>query len=72
MLTQVDKEGLSTTSTKAIINYRKDESITVPKHDMYVDTSQGRNKLRKTTVGWSLLMMWGKDSESWISLKDLK
>ena len=36
MLTQVEKEGLSTTLMKYIIDYRKDKDVYVPKRDMYV------------------------------------
>ena len=28
--------------------------------------------MRKTTVGWKLLVKWADDSESWIALKDMK
>jgi hypothetical protein len=28
--------------------------------------------MRKTTVGWSLLVKWADGTESWIPLKDLK
>eukprot|EP00957_Ditylum_brightwellii_P015527 1170446-Ditylum_brightwellii.AAC.1 len=28
--------------------------------------------MRKTTVGWSLLVKWKNNSESWIPLKDMK
>ena len=34
MLTQVDDEGFSTTSMKAIIYYRNDKAVAVSKHDM--------------------------------------
>ena len=72
MLTQVDSDGFSTTMLEAIIDYRKDEATAVPKADMYVVTSRGQKKLRKTTIGWSLLVKWADQSESWIPLKDLK
>ena len=38
MMEQVDEEGFSTTSMKAIIDYRTDETVDVPKHYMYVAT----------------------------------
>jgi hypothetical protein len=56
MLTQVDSDGYSTTILKAIIDYRKDKAVAVPKADKYVYTSGGQKRLRKTTVGWSLLI----------------
>ena len=64
MLTQVDKEGLSTTSLKLIIDYGKYEYLYVPKHEMYIATPRGQKKMRKRTVGWSLLVKWGNDSVS--------
>ena len=39
---------------------------------MHVVTKRGQEKLRKTTVGWRLLVKWKDQSESWIRLKDIK
>ena len=39
---------------------------------MHVVTKRGQEKLRKTTVGWKLLVKWKDQSESWIHLKDIK
>jgi hypothetical protein len=72
MLTQVDSDGYSTTILKAIIDYRKDEAVAVPKADRHVYTSSGQKRLRKTTVGWSLLIQWADESEAWVPLKDVK
>ena len=72
MLTQVDSDGFSLTMMEAIIDYRKDDAVAVPKIDKYLITSSGQKRLRKTTVGWSLLVKWADGSESWIPLKDLK
>jgi hypothetical protein len=72
MLTQVDSDGFSLTMMEAIIDYRRDEAVAVPMIDKYVITSSGQKRLRKTTVGWSLLVKWTNESESWIPLKDLK
>ena len=72
MLTQVDSDGYSLTMMEAIVDYRKDEAVAVPKDDKYVITSTGQKRQRKTTIGWSLLVRWADESESWIPLKDLK
>ncbi len=72
MLTQVDSDGFSLTMLEAITDYRKDEAVAVPKKDKYLTTPSGQRRLRKTTVGWSLLVKWADGSESWIPLKDLK
>jgi hypothetical protein len=72
MLMQVDSDGYSTTILKAIIDYCKDKAVAVPKADKYVYTSSGQKRLRKTTVGWLLLIQWADKSEAWVQLKDLK
>jgi hypothetical protein len=72
MLTQVDSEGYSLTMMKGIIDYKRDDSVAVSKRDMYVVTARGQKKLRKTTMGWKLLVKWADETESWIPLKDMK
>ena len=72
ILTQVETDGSSLTIIEAIIYYRKEKSFSVPKANMHVVTRQGQNKLRKNTIGWSLLVKLIDSSEAWISLKDLK
>ena len=72
MLTQVDDDGYSLTMLKAITNYRKDEAEAVAMKDKYLTTTSGQKRLRKTTIGWTLLVKWADNSESWIPLKDLK
>jgi hypothetical protein len=62
MLTQVDSDRFSLTMLTAIIDYWKDESVTIQKADMYV--CQGQKRPRKTTVGWSLLVKWADNLES--------
>ena len=39
---------------------------------MYFIDKYGTRKMHKTTVGWSLLVKWKDNSESWIHLKDMK
>ena len=39
---------------------------------MYVLTNRGRNRPRKTTVVWKLLVQWEDKSESWTPLKYMK
>jgi hypothetical protein len=65
-------DGYSTTILKAIIDYRKDDAVAVPKADQYVYISSGQKRLRKTTDGWSLLIQWANESEAWVPLNDLK
>jgi hypothetical protein len=73
MLTQVDSDGFSLTAMEAISNHRKNEAAAVPKTDKkHLTTTSGQKRLRKTTVGWSLLVKWADGSESWIQLRDMK
>jgi hypothetical protein len=72
MLSQVDSDGYSLTMMEAITDYQKDDTVAVPKTDKYLTTPSGQKRMRKTTVGWSLLVRWADGTESWIPLKDLK
>ena len=71
-MTQVDSDGYSLTMMKGIIDFKKDDAAAVDKQDGFVTTRQGVKKPRKTTQGWKLLVQWDDDTESWISLKDMK
>ena len=72
LITQVDSDGYSITMMEGIIDYKKDDAVTVSKSDMYVVTQQGQKRMRKTTQGWKLLVKWANGSESWIALEDMK
>jgi hypothetical protein len=72
MLTQVDCDGFSLTMMEAITDCRNDEAVAAPKIDKHVTTISEQKRLRKTAVGWLLMVKWANGSESWISLKDLK
>ena len=72
MLTQVDANGFSKTMINSIIDHKMDKTTAVSKTDKYIVTDRGQKKLRKTTCGWSLLIKWKDESESWVPLKDLK
>jgi hypothetical protein len=69
---QVDSDGFSLTVMKAITDYQNDDAAAVPKTNKHVITPSGQKRMRKTTVGWSLLVKWADGSESWMPLKDLK
>ena len=72
MLSQVDEDSFSTTMVEGIIDHKMDTAVAIPKDDKYIVTRRGQKKLRKTTIGWKLLVKWKDESESWIHLKDLK
>ena len=68
---QVDREGFMYTLLDVIIDFKKDNSA-VTSDNQYVIDRYGQKKLRKTVIGWKLLVLWKDDSEQWIPLKDLK
>ena len=68
---QVDPDGHVHQLLDGIVGHKMMEDA-VKKEDKYLYTKQGARKLRKTTVGWKLLVSWKDGSESWIPLKDLK
>ena len=71
MYAQVDLDGHSVQILDAIVDYKKDESA-VEKADMYIRTKGGRRRLRETTSGWSLLVLWKNGEEEWMPLNKLK
>ena len=72
MLTQVDSDGFSLALMEGIIDYKHDDLIAIPKMDKYITTGRGQRRLRKTMVGWKLLVKWKDQSESWVRLSELK
>ena len=71
MYAQVDDEGHSVQILDSIVDYRKDSSA-VEKADMYVHTKSGQRRLRQTTSGWSLLILWKNGEEEWMPLNKMK
>ena len=71
MLTRACSDGIYVTLLEAITDYHK-ENTAVDVADKYVITIKGRRKLRMTTQGWKLKVLWRHGTESWIPLKDLK
>ena len=55
----------------ATIDFKKDNSG-VTRDNQYVINSNGQRRLRKTMIGWNLLVLWKAGNEQWIPLKDLK
>ena len=72
MLTQVDYEGFTTTMMEGIIDHDRDENTAVHIKDKYVKTYSNQRRLRKSTAGWKLQILWKDKSESWVHLKDIK
>ena len=57
---------------EGIIDHDRDENTTVHIKDKYVKTYSNQRRLRKSTAGWKLQILWKDKSESWVHLKDIK
>jgi hypothetical protein len=57
---------------QGIVDVKKDDAVAIPKSEKWVVTARGQRRLRKSTVGWKLLVQWRDGSETWIPLKDMK
>ncbi len=66
MLTQVDADGFSSTVIKGMIDYKVETSVAIAMSDKYLTTKTGQRRLRKTTIGWSLLVLLADETKAWI------
>ena len=71
LYSQVDENGHSHRLLLSILDSKKD-STAIDKSDMYITTQSGQQRMRKSTVGWKLLIQWKDGSQEWIPLKILK
>ena len=71
MYAQVDTNGHTTYTLDSIINHSMDETA-IPKSRQYVITKSGQRRMRKSTKGWKLLVLWKDGTEQWIPLSILK
>ena len=72
MLAQVDTEGNHLQLMEGIVDWRRDDSMAIPKADRSVYNKCGQRRLCKTTQGWSFLFKWKDQTESWMRLADMK
>eukprot|EP00957_Ditylum_brightwellii_P037678 2849486-Ditylum_brightwellii.AAC.1 len=72
MLTQVDFEGFTTTMIEGIMDCYRNEKVAIHMKDKYVKAYSNQRKLRKSTEGWKLKVLWKDKSELWVHLKDRK
>ena len=68
---QADPDGHRSRMLKAIVGH-KSSGLAVKKVDKYITTKSGQQRLRKTTVGWKLLVEWNDGSRQWQDLSLLK
>ena len=71
LMNQIDEEGFSKTKLKAIVDHRADDDA-ITKDKMYIINKNGTKRLRQTTCGWQLLVLWEDGSRQWINLSVLK
>ena len=71
MYSQVDSEGRTFQVLDSVLDHSTD-STAVPMKDKYVVTKSGTKRLRQTTKGWKMLVLWKDGREEWVPLKLLK
>ena len=70
MYAQCDSEGNQWLLMDSIVDHSKDGSA-VSLDDLHIVVN-GQKKVRKTTKGWRLCVLWKDGTTSWEALKDLK
>ena len=65
MYTQCDAEGNQYLLLNEIIDWRKDDSTTVTRDDMYVYSHNNNQQYQKTMKGWKLCAKWKDGMTSW-------
>ena len=71
MYSQVDADGYRTQLIEDIVDFQRDTNA-VRMEDKYITTPSGQRRMRKSTVGWKLLVQFKNNTEEWIPLKILK
>ena len=71
MYSSLDENGFSKLILDCILDHSKDDSA-IDKADKYLITKKGRRRLRKSTVGWKVLVRWKDGNEQWVPLRFLK
>jgi hypothetical protein len=70
MYSQCDTDGNQWLMMESLVDYKTDGHA-VKVADMYI-TRNGRNHMRKTTIGWKLCVQWKDGTTTWERLADLK
>jgi hypothetical protein len=71
MYAQIDNEGNMFQLLDEIMDHKKDD-MAIDIANGTVTLKSGNVKLKITTQGWQLLMLWKDKLMSWVKLKDLK
>ena len=67
----MDVEGREQHVLDSILDHAKDATA-VSMNDKYIITKNGNKRMRKSTIGWSILVKWKDESEQWIPLDIMK
>ena len=70
MLAQVDSDGVTPQLMDGVVDHKVDRTLAVSKADKWVYNHHGRRRLRKTTMGWWLLVRWKDENETWMKIGD--
>ena len=71
MYSQVDSEGFRYNLLDSIIDHQTDGNA-VQKGEEYAVTKRGQSRLRRTTTGWKLLILWKDGTQQWAPMEDIK
>ena len=71
MYQQGNSDGSHQCLLSSIIDYSIDKTA-IPLEGKYVMTKSGQSRLRKTTVGWTLLVQMRDGRKQWVPLRILK
>ena len=71
LLSQVDTQGFHLKLFHSILDHDMDDSA-ITKEEFYATDKDGRKRMRQTTAGWSLQVLYRDGTKQWVPLKDLK
>ena len=71
ILTQVDQDGHTLMLIDEILDHRTNNELLTGDDAYYTDT-HGNKRVKRTTKGWEICVLWKDGSTNWIALKDLK
>ena len=60
----LDSKGREQYTLDAILDHKRDETA-VPLSKKYIVTKSGNKRLRKSTVGWQVLVRWKDETKQW-------
>ena len=66
-----DNEGHSKAVLDCILEHSKNDRA-ISKTDRHIITKSGNRRIRKTTIGWNILVRWKNQTEAWVPLKLMK